>query len=67
MRQTEAQRTVEIWLTQWFDQRKTFSHGRSNFPLDRVGVGTMVQKRAGEFQTDQMVTFGMGYSNGSRS
>jgi hypothetical protein len=50
---------VEFWLTQWFDQRKTFSHRRSNFPLDRVGNRTVVQEWAGELQTYQMVTFGV--------
>ena len=44
---------------------KTFSHRRSNFPSYRVGVGTVVQEWAGEFEADQMVAFGVGYAHGS--
>lgn len=64
---TEAQRTVDIRLIDWFDQMKTFSHRRSNFPSYRVGVGTVVQEGAGEFKADQMVTFRMGYPHCTRA
>jgi len=50
----------------YFVGRKIFSHRRTKFPSGAGELANSVQQRAGEFQTEQVITLGMRDTQGLR-